>query len=276
MRPQAFHLPANGEPDGRRFCLLYETTSAAARGSVLYVHPFAEEMNKSRRMAALQSRAFAGAGYDVLQIDLFGCGDSGGDFGEATWDAWVEDVAAAARWLGSRERGALWLWGLRAGCLLAAQAARRLDRASHFLFWQPPATGRLLLQQFLRLALAGQWLDGKARGAAAGLRARVQAGAAVQVGGYTLHPALAQGLEHSTLEPPARVGRVEWIEVSTRADEPAFASAALDAQAKWRANGARLCAQLARGPAFWQTTEIEEAPALIEASVAALAEGPPQ
>jgi hypothetical protein len=72
------------------------------------------------------------------------------------------------------------------------------------------------------------------------------------------------------------VGRVEWIEVSTRADEPAFASAALDAQAKWRANGARLCAQLARGPAFWQTTEIEEAPGLIEASVAALAEGPPQ
>jgi len=33
-------------------------------------------MNKSRRMAALQARVFAAMGFGVLQIDLFGCGDS--------------------------------------------------------------------------------------------------------------------------------------------------------------------------------------------------------
>lgn len=45
------------------------------RGSIVYIHPFAEEMNKSRRMAALQARALTLAGFAVLQLDLIGCGD---------------------------------------------------------------------------------------------------------------------------------------------------------------------------------------------------------
>ena len=49
----------------------------------MYAHPFCEEMNKARRMAALQSRRLAALGYSVLQIDLFGCGDSSGDFADA-------------------------------------------------------------------------------------------------------------------------------------------------------------------------------------------------
>ena len=66
---------------------------------MVYIHPFAEEMNKARRMAALQSRALAAAGFDVLQIDLLGCGDSSGDFGDATWNDWVNDVVHGCRWL---------------------------------------------------------------------------------------------------------------------------------------------------------------------------------
>ncbi|MCK7493610.1 MAG: alpha/beta hydrolase [Comamonadaceae bacterium] len=76
-------------------------------------------MNKSRRMAALQSRALAAAGFAVLRVDLLGCGDSAGDFGDATWPRWVDDVVAAARWLRRQHPDAadapLWLWGLRAG-----------------------------------------------------------------------------------------------------------------------------------------------------------------
>ncbi|MBK8384562.1 MAG: hypothetical protein IPL11_02315 [Candidatus Accumulibacter sp.] len=41
--------------------------------------------NKSWRIVPLQARALATAGYAVLQIDLMGCGDSSGDFGDATW-----------------------------------------------------------------------------------------------------------------------------------------------------------------------------------------------
>ena len=42
--------------------------TATPRGAVVYVHPFAEELNKSRRMAALQARAMAAAGYAVVSL----------------------------------------------------------------------------------------------------------------------------------------------------------------------------------------------------------------
>ena len=82
-RPRAFFLPVDTEPGGQRLCLLH-AAQGAALGSVLYGHPFAEEMSKSRRRAGLQARALARAGYDALQIDLPGCGGSSGDFGDAS------------------------------------------------------------------------------------------------------------------------------------------------------------------------------------------------
>jgi len=63
---------------------------------VVFAQPFVEEMNKSRRMAALQARALAGQGWAVLLPDLLGCGDSPGDKGDARWTAWVDDSVALA------------------------------------------------------------------------------------------------------------------------------------------------------------------------------------
>src|SRR5690242_11050763 len=127
---EAFFLPAAA---GQRFCLYHRAAAGIPeRGAVVFVHPFAEEMNKCRRMAALQSRALAAAGYTVLQMDLLGCGDSSGDFADATWEAWVDDVGLACTWLWQRSAAPLWLWGLRGGCLLAAAAARELGEKANF------------------------------------------------------------------------------------------------------------------------------------------------
>src|SRR5579864_8605852 len=65
----------------------------------IYVPPFAEEMNLARRMAALQARALAATGSGILLLDLFGTGDSGGDFCDARWELWIDDILAAADWL---------------------------------------------------------------------------------------------------------------------------------------------------------------------------------
>ncbi len=104
---EPFFLEADG---GRRFCL-YHPPAGPARSALLYVHPFAEEMNRARRMAALQARAFAATGHAVLQIDLAGCGDSSGDFGDARWERWQADLALAAAWLRERTDAPLRLWG---------------------------------------------------------------------------------------------------------------------------------------------------------------------
>src|SRR5438477_12928924 len=99
-----YHAPQKGYPRPHSF---------------IYVPPFAEEMNLARRMAALQARALAAAGTGVLLLDLFGTGDSDGDFCDASWELWMEDILVAADWLEGQGPTQIGLWGLRMGGLLA-------------------------------------------------------------------------------------------------------------------------------------------------------------
>ncbi|MBL0209219.1 MAG: hydrolase 2, exosortase A system-associated [Propionivibrio sp.] len=281
MTLDVFFLPvaANAKAtSGRRFCLFYRPdTPSDWRGAVVYVHPFAEEMNKSRRMAALQARALAAVGYGVLQIDLQGCGDSSGDFGDASWERWVEDVCLACNWLQQRSDAELWIWGLRAGGLLASAAASRIDRPSNLLLWQPVVSGKQFLQQFLRLKLAGEMQGGDAKGLMERLRGQLAQGQPVEIAGYRLSSGLASGLEQAELLPAGQTARIEWLELSARQDAEAglspLASTRLE---KWQAAGRSARGHAVGGPAFWQTVEISECPALLEASLMAMTEAPAQ
>ena len=264
------HIAVRG--GGRRFVVLRRPRSAA-RACVLHVPAFAEEMNKSRRMVAMTARALAESGVAVATLDLAGCGDSDGEFADATWEQWIDDVVDAADWLVREGRAPLWLWGERAGALLAVDAARRIDAAVGLVFWQPATAGALLLQQFLRVRTAGALQGAAAARAKEGvgaLRAQLAAGAMLEVAGYALSPVLAAGLDAAALTPTATPGRVAWLEVSARADATLL-PASQSAIAQWRAAGHEVHAEVVAGPAFWQTTEIEDAPALVEATLAVFA-----
>ena len=274
---EAAYVNLHGGAQGSRLCLWHAPALAAPRALLVYVHPFAEEMNKSRRMAALQARAFAAAGHAVLQVDLLGCGDSPGDFSDATWAAWVNDVVGACEYARARHAAAwpdaapppLWLWGLRAGCLLAAEAAARLDGACNLLFWQPTLQGKSVLQQFLRLHTAGVLLGKSAGQAAESPRQALAAGQTVDVAGYRVCPALASGLEAAKLLPPPRAGRLEWIEIATDADG-SLSPAAAAALPGWTQAGWIGRQRSVAGPQFWQTTEVEVAPELVAATLLTL------
>ncbi len=279
-QPQGVYLKVDSTEKGQRFCLYHpaqlSAEGGAPKGLALYIHPFAEEMNKARRMAALQSRALARAGYAVLQIDLLGCGDSAGDFGDATWQSWVDDVVQGCQWLRDQNhtkcassQTPLWLWGLRTGCLLAVEAARQIDTPCNYLFWQAPSAGQPLLQQFLRLKVAGNLLGGQTKGVMQALRDQLTGGAHVEIAGYHLAPEMASGLEQAKLSPPPLkhpTQRVEWFELSTRADA-SLSPFATQTIARWQQAGFAVASHIVTGPAFWQTTEIEDAPELISATI---------
>jgi len=265
----AFFLPA--EP-GHRFCIYHPGAHEGAGRGILYAHPFCEEMNKARRMAALQSRRLAAQGYAVLQIDLFGCGDSSGDFADASWEIWKRDLQIALGWLKSRVSGPLSVWGLRLGATLAADLAR--DPAAgidELLLWQPVSNGEQFLTQFLRLRLAAEMLaEGTAQTGVRELRETLGRGVPLEIAGYDLQPKLAAEIDALVLADlvPA-VTRVHCLEVSVTA-EPKVSPASQRALDAWRSKGLEVRAAAVRGEPFWSTIEVTECEALLAATEGSL------
>jgi exosortase A-associated hydrolase 2 len=263
---QPFFLPA--EP-GTRFALFQATRRCPPRSAMLYVHPFGEETNKSRRMAALQSRAFAALGVAVLQIDLFGCGDSSGDFGDACWEIWKRDLALAASWLERRLSVPLHLWGLRLGATLALDFWREQpERFVSAVLWQPVISGASFMTQFLRLAVAGDAVRQGGGGVTTdALRRRLSAGQSVEVAGYELSPQLVAAVDNiklADLTLPRQV--ISWLDVqsgSASAPSPNVERVL----STWRARDVQVFYQAVPGDPFWTTQEIVEAPALLAATL---------
>lgn len=260
---------------GQRFCLYHPPHSGKRpAGALIYVHPFAEELNRSRRMAALQARAFAAAGRAVLQIDLSGCGDSSGDFGDATWTSWKEDLAAAWDWLETRIPGPIGLWGLRLGALLALAFAKTSTRpVDRLVLWQPVISGESFLTQFLRMRLASDMLLGlsdQPTGTKA-MRSALARGETLEVAGYALAPSLAASIDTLKLAELAVTGvPVHWFEIVTESalQLPPAATRIVDL---WTAQGVDLHARLVPGDKFWTSPEVAECPALLSATNSMLA-----
>ncbi len=257
-------------PRGSLFCLYLAPRGREPVGKILYLHPFAEEMHKSRRMAALQARAFAALGYAVLQFDLTGCGDSAGDFGDASWEAWKDDIRLAHAWLEKQCHGSTTLWGLRIGAALAVEMGGELAGIDRLILWQPVVSGELFLTQFLRIKLASEMLSaGQAQSGTKALRAQLEAGAAIEVGGYMLAPAMARALASWKLANyTCPTCPVCWMEIGATGDFPPASQRVADT---WREAGALLVTHAVVGEPFWVTQEITECFPLIDATLSELA-----
>ncbi|MDN5869997.1 MAG: hydrolase 2, exosortase A system-associated [Nitrococcus sp.] len=249
---------------------LHVTTFAVecARGVVVAVAPFAEEMNKARRMMALQARGFQAAGYAVVLQDPLGCGDSEGDIANATWATWIADLQDCVERQAQRFGSAPVLWGVRLGAVMACEVAHLLPDCERLIFWQPVVSGDQALNQFLRLRIASE-LASAGRERVSDLRARLAAGEALEVGGYEIRPELALPLAQATLTPPQRAGTVEWFEVAA-ATRTALSPGAARAVESWRQAGWRVADHNVAGDPFWVTQEIAVVPELVERTAAAL------
>ncbi|MGF1630366.1 MAG: hydrolase 2, exosortase A system-associated [Kiloniellaceae bacterium] len=266
--PQPFFLAGRSGP---LFCLLLTpAANAVPRGAVLYLPPFAEEANRSRRMAVAQARRLAARGWAALLLDPFGTGDSAGSFHEARWDAWLSDAELAAAWLSARWPDiSVTLWGLRLGALLAAAvAARNPRRIRRLLFWQPVLRGDQFVTQFLRLRIAaamasGEKEDGKV------LRAQLAAGEVLEIAGYELAPELVAAIEEQRLETllaSIEACRIDWLEVTSAESEPSLAPASrrlLEAAGTAR-GGHQLASRAVSGEPFWTIQEFTLAPNLLD------------
>ncbi len=250
--PQPFFLQGSR---GRLFALHFPPQQDnGARRHVLFVPPFAEEMNKARRMVALQSRELSQRGIGVLVLDLFGTGDSEGDFADARWETWQDDLSRALRWLRERRGEEIVLLGLRLGALLAMElVAKRREDVSGVVLWQPISDGKRAMAQFLRLRTAESMMDSaKEKESIEKLRNAIANGEPVEVAGYTIAPALFEAIERVDLRLLATPGfpSIHWFELSAD-PTPGLSVSSTQIIASWQRRGIGVCARAVWGKPFW-------------------------
>lgn len=235
---------------------------------VLVVPPLLEELNKSRRTLALLGRALVREGIGCLLPDLFGTGDSGGELREATWERWHENLDRAHSWLLGRGAVRIDAVALRGGALLAwdwlGASGIALGRLG---LWQPIPDGRLLVNQWLRLRLAGGLMGRGNDETAAGLRERLAVDGWLEIAGYTLPATLLGHLEGTRLGAPAgqRVAAVDWFAVIAT-PEQSLPPAAAECARRWSDAGIATAIRTVVGEPFWSTQEIVEGQALVAAT----------
>ena len=247
---------------GRVFCTgTLHPDDRSVRGRLLIVPPLAEEMNKSRHLLAAIARTAGDAGFDVILPDLFGTGDSGGDFADATIDIWRSDLDQAVERM--HAAAPLHIVALRAGALLAGDLLAR-HPVQTFTLLHPQTDGRQVLNQLLRLRLAGGLLAGGGKETATQLRRRLADGEALEIAGYALSAAMAAGLESLSLEamPLETVRQIHWIELVPQAERPLMPVSQRIVDT-WTAAGKTVTTSLIVCDQFWATQEIAQCPAVV-------------
>lgn len=242
---------------------------------VLFVPPFAEEMNKSRHVFTEIALRLVERGMGSVLVDLHGTGDSEGEFASTDWQGWVTDLTAAFKWAAALGIRVNRLLALRLGCALAAQAAVdnewRLERS---VFIQPLLGGARALDQFLRVRVAASLMQKDDKETVSSLRAKLKAGEAVEVAGYDVSPTLAAQVDAVDLSGAltAALGPIQWIElVRTAGMLPSTLS--LKTIENVRKQGIDVALTAVQGEPFWSSAEIVRIPELVDQSVAALGVG---
>jgi exosortase A-associated hydrolase 2 len=257
------------DADNKRLFCIYFPPAGEPRGNYLFLPPFAEEMNRSRSMVAMQSRALANRGFGVMLLDLFGTGESSGEFGDATWVSWKASAKAGYEWLAGRPGGRIGLWGLRLGAQLVTELLDEGVRSEHVILWQPVTNAKAMLTQFLRIKVAAS-MDLKVEVPSTDdMRKELGAGRSVEVGGYELNPELAVALDAAVFAAGEGILRapVDWFEVSA-AENAVLMPASAKVVDTLRARGAQVSADVCEGPPFWQLHERTLAPRLIASTTA--------
>jgi exosortase A-associated hydrolase 2 len=247
---------------------LYFPARREVKGSLLYIPPFAEEMNRCRAAVAHQARRLNEQGYACLLLDPYGTGDSQGELVDASWDAWLKDIISAADWLTDKTGTEVTLWGFRLGALLAADAANAYpDNLKRLLLWQPVIDGKMFLTQYLRLRVAFLMDRGLPAKTTGDMRQALQDGNSLEIAGYIISGQLATGLDSKKLSAMDNLKdlKVDWFEHVAEAGKPITMVSQKNIN-RLEENGCEVNTHPFTGAPIWQLHKRDEVPELIEAT----------
>lgn len=246
----------------RLFTVSLQPVGEAPRASILFLHPFAEEMHKSRRTVAMQARILAKSGFNVMLLDLSGCGDSSGSFVECSWKSWLKDAEFAANYLATRWGVPVILWGLRLGALLACELSQQITSAQQLLLWQPALNGEQHIDQFLRTESASMALKGQSGFDRTALWNELRAGRTLNVAGYELSPQLTSEISKIRLHDLTPGCPAIWLDIGKPAGQIPN-PACQNVLSSWQQQEVQVTFKSVSGEFFWRNMDAGDSPELL-------------
>jgi exosortase A-associated hydrolase 2 len=255
------------EDNDRRLLGMLYTPADDADRAVVFCDPLFEERKSSQRVMVEMARALCRAGSAVLRFDCRGCGDSPGEFPDYAPPDWLDDVAAAVRFLRtSAPAPRLGLLGLRFGASLALQSAVHgaSPGVDFLILWEPVVNGRDYLEQELRKKLVKEMITfGRSRGTRDALTHALEKNESIDFDGYLISPRLYTALCGThLLEPAARfLGNVLLVHVSA-GERPSKDLSAL--REAFATAGAETAFRVIKDPPFWNLIGLTDCAALLQ------------
>lgn len=228
------------------------------RAHMVYLPPFAEEMNRCRSLVAEQARRFARNGLSCTLLDFYGTGESPGDLNDASLPIWRQNIDDIIEQLMQRNPCPVYLWGCRLGALLALDyLARKPGACSRLLLWQPVVSGSAFVTQMLRQRTASLMQKGETPETTAAMKLQLAAGKSFEVAGYRLGGTLLSAIDQAEIAVMLQDDMLDnnpdifWFEHT--ADETTLPGArAYRAIAQLQGAGARVKVDTFSGDPVWQ------------------------
>jgi len=139
-----------GHGSTRLFGAMNRATAEPTSEGVVLCYPMGQEYMRIHRTYTELARGLASAGYSVLRFDYFGCGDSEGNFLDATLERWIDDIYLAYKELRSNAVSRIWLVGSRLGANLALEASLSLPDLQGLVLWEPIIDGKTYISTLRR------------------------------------------------------------------------------------------------------------------------------
>lgn len=245
--------------------------------TVIIIPPFAGEMNRARRMMSLQARHLSDMGIGTLIIDLYGTGDSEGDFSDARWKIWKSDIDKAVNWVRQNTCHTISILGIRLGALLAVDYAAHCEQNyfKSILMWQPTISGEMYLKELLLVRVVNSMRQRASKKVTiAELRRALSHGDSVEVAGYELTPDLVNEinrLDMSRLIKNSTI-KLHWIEIS-QAEEPSLLPASKRLIETLTGDDISLKYYVVAGRPFWSGRGISVVPELLDVTTTIFTNG---
>ena len=152
--------------------------------AVIFVPPFAEEMNRSKRMYVLCARLLADAGIHSLCFDFIGTGDSSGEWGDFNYSDWKNNLIDVYR-LAKKFAPKISLVTLRDSALISLNLIKQADiQIDKCVLWDPIDSGEVLIRQLVRMKIASAMAGDLKKITTKEVLESVEQSGFLEVGGY--------------------------------------------------------------------------------------------